>query len=192
MSRAFSLFALIGVLGCASSGPAYVPAEPAPEGARLTLVIEPDHNGWVVHTNRPVSVALFEVLPNRGVGLLYPDPSREEGELGAGVTRLDTGAGGLILRHRAAYLDPLGTGGLVGNQNLRLSEANAPITVVAFACECSLRLDALAEPGGPRELLSSFSGLNVPTALAELREVILPSPDVNWTSTQYYLNPGGE
>lgn len=180
-----------GVLGCASGGPTYAPAEPDPEGAPLTLLIEPAHSGWAVHTNRPVSVALFEILPNRGVGLLYPDPNREEGRLGAGVTWLVTGTGSVILRHRAAYLSPRGTGGLVGNQNQQVNETNAPITVVAFACECTLNLDTLAEPGGPREVLGVFAGMNVPTAVAGLQKEILPSTDVNWISTRYLMGQGG-
>ena len=197
MRRTLSLPAVVGILvcgivGCASGGPTYDPADPAPEGAPLTLQIEPDHNGWAVHTNRPVSVALFEILPNRGVGLLYPDPSREEGRLGAGVTWLVTGTGSVILRHRAAYLGPRGTGGLAGNQNHRVNETNAPITVVAFACECTLNLDTLAEPGGPREVLGVFAGLNVPAAVAGLQKEILPSTGVNWISARYLMGQGGE
>jgi len=182
---------LAGSAGCASGGPSYEPADPDPEGAPLSLRIEPDHNGWAIHTNRPVSVALFEILPNRGVGLLYPDPARDAGRIGAGVTWLVTGTGSVILRHRAAYLSPRGTGGLVGNQNQRVNEANAPITVVAFACECTLNLDTLAEPGGPREVLGVFAGMNVPAAVEGLRKEILPSGDVNWISARYLMGQGG-
>jgi hypothetical protein len=196
MKRILAFSVVVGAIAllagaCASGGPAYQPAEPDPEGAPLHLRIEPDHNEWAVHTNRPVSVALFEIVPNRGVGLLYPDPSREEGRIGAGVTWLVTETGSVILRHRAAYLSPTGTGGLAGNQNQRVHEANAPITVVAFACECTLNLDTLAEPGGPREVLGVFAGLNVPTAVAGLKQEILPSTDVNWISARYQLVPGG-
>lgn len=181
-----------GLAGCATGGRTYEPAEPDPEGAPLRIRIEPDHNGWAVHLNRPASVALFEILPNRGVGLLYPDPSAGEDRLGSGVTWLVTGTGSVILRHRAAYLSPRGTGGLVGNQNQRLNEANAPITVVAFACECDLNLETLAKPGGPREVLGVFAGMNVPAAVAGLQKEILPPGDVNWVSDRYLMGQGGE
>jgi hypothetical protein len=144
----------------------------------------------MVHTNRPVSVALFEILPNRGVGLLYPDPARDDGRLLAGTTRLATATGRVILRHRSAYLSPRGTGGLVGNRNLDLNQENAPITVVAIACDCTLRLDELAQPGGPSDVLGPFAGLNTPGAVAGLVEAILPSPDVEWISTRHFLGTG--
>ena len=141
---------------------------------------------------RPISlVAFFEIWPNRGVGLLFPDPAREDGRLQAGVTRLATETGPVLLRHRAAYLSPRGTGGLVGNSNLRLNQENAPITVVAIACECTLTLNKVAQPGGPQDVLGPFAGLNTPTAVAGLVEAIVPSPDENWISTRYFQGTGG-
>ena len=107
------------------------------------------------------------------------------------MTRVATATGRVILRHRAAYLSPRGTGGLVGNRNLELNQANAPITVVAIACECTLALDQLAEPGGPEEVLGPFAGLNTPAAVAGLVEAIIPSPDANWVSTRYFQGTGG-
>lgn len=182
---------LLGVFACASSGLVHIPEEAAPDGVTLSLEIEPYHNGWQIHTNKAVSVALFEIYPNRGVGLLFPDPAKGEGEIGAGITRVLTGTGRIILRHRAAYLSPRGTGGLVGNRNQALNEQNAPITVVAFACECDLNLEELAAPGAPEDVVGPFAGMNVPSAASKLLEAILPSPDESWVSTRYFLGMGG-
>jgi hypothetical protein len=191
MIRAAFVLALLGGVGCASSGLVHIPEEAAPDGVTLSLDIEPYHNGWQIHTNKAVSVALFEIYPNRGVGLLFPDPAKGEGEIGAGITRVQTGTGRIILRHRAAYLSPRGTGGLVGNRNLTLNQENAPITVVAIACECALDLEDLAEPSGPRDILGPFAGMNVPSASTKLLETVLPSPEENWVSTRYFLGMGG-
>ncbi len=183
MIRWTGMLAVVMALGCASSVPA--PADTPTTPRDLSIRIEPLTSGWVVHTNRPASVALFEIVPNRGAGLLFPDPAHQDGHLGAGSTRIVTEIGTVIRRHRSAYVPQRGGGGLVGSQNLDLFEANTPRVVVAVACECSLNLADLALPDGPAKVLGSFAAIDAQSAATRLIQAVLPSGDVTYALDRY-------
>jgi hypothetical protein len=180
----------VGLSACGSSGVAHTDA-PAPEGADLGITLERVPSGWMVHTTRPASVALVEIVPNRGAGLLFPDPLTGEGRLEAGTTRIVTKMGRVIGRHREAYLNEAGTVGMWGRDRRAIEDlyaSNAPPTVVAIACECALRLDALASPSGPSELLGPFASISAGSATQRLVAAVLPAQDVVYGLT-FVLDP---
>ena len=184
MARRLVVALLVGAMGCASAS--QEPNDgPAPPGDGLNVEVEALMSGWVVHTNRPASVALFEIVPNRGAGLLYPDPNKDREGVVDGSLRV-TGTGGVILRHRSAYAAKVGGGGLVGSQNLDLMAANTPTLVFAVACECDLNLAGLERPDGPVDLLGPFASLDAQTAARKLVEAVLPSADVIYTTSRYF------
>jgi len=182
----FLLFAFsCGVIGCASPPPAFIPEDPAPAAVALAMEIEMIQDDCTVRVNRPAQVALFEIVPGQGAGLLFPDPSREEGKVNAGTTRVFAGERRLILQHRNRYLQPWNAGGLVGRRSTVVDQATGPTVIVAVACECDLKLDALLAPDGPRTVLESFNRLDPLFAAEALTEAVLPSPDVSWVMARY-------
>lgn len=183
MNRRAAMLTVAAAFGCASSAAA--PGDTTAVPAELRVQIEPLTSGWLVHTSRPASVALFEIVPNRGAGLLFPDPARDDGHMDAGSRRIVTEIGSVIRRHRAAYLTQRGGGGLVGSQNLELFESNTPRVVVAVACECSLNLTDVARPNGPSEVLGPFVTIDAQTAATKLVQAVLPSGTVTYTVDRY-------
>ena len=165
MNRIALLSVLVGIAGCASGG-----AEPAGEEAELRVLIEPAVKGWTIRANRPASLALFEVYPHIGVSLLFPDPSREDGHIDAGETRILINPGGLVRQHRTAY-------------QLRASVSTR--VVLAVACECTFNFDAVARPDGLSELFGASPPQNAQVAAIRLIEEILPSPDVTYALARH-------
>ena len=169
-------FTLLGAMGCAAAE-----MEPNPAGDDLSVWIEPYTGGWIVRTNRPASVTLFEILPNRGVGLLFPDPAREDGHLSAGNTRIATETGGLIMAHRARY-----EGVTRGSGSLRRTITETyPRQVLAIACECILNLGDLTKPDGPTNLFGPSPGASPQSAAVRLIGAVLPSPDEPYAIARY-------
>lgn len=188
--RRFSVpLAVLALVGCGSPR-SVPPVAVAPSSDELSITIERVPAGWLIHTNRRASVAMFEILPNRGVGLLFPDAAEAESWVEAGSTRITTHAGGVVIgRHRAAYLPVPGTVGLWGRDREAvedLYEGNTPRTVVAIACECTLRLSDLAEGDGPSRLLGPFAAVTAGSATPRLISAVLPSPDVMYGATFAY------
>ncbi|HEY0969865.1 MAG TPA: hypothetical protein VGE02_02685, partial [Gemmatimonadales bacterium] len=73
--RTLSLVAAALTLGAAACLPSSSPrlSSSPGSGAMLDAVILPPHYGQVpIHLSKPAYVALFEVIPGRGVSLLYP------------------------------------------------------------------------------------------------------------------------
>ncbi len=175
----------LAVVGCAGGSSGAADPSAASPSADFSIQIEPLSSGWVVHTSRPASMAMFEIVPGRGAGLLYPDPGRDDGHLDAGSNRVVTEIGSVIARHRASYLSQRGGGGLVGSSNVDLYEANDPTVVVAIACECELDVSQLAQPDGPSEVLGHFASVNSRTAVDRLVRAVLPSGDVRWVMDRY-------
>jgi len=165
MNRAALLSVLVGIVGCASGG-----ADPAGEEAELKVLIEPAVVGWTIRVNRPVSLALFEVVPHSGVSLLFPDPSQEDGHIDAGVTRILINQGGLVRQQKAHY---------------QILASSSPRVVLALACECTFDLDAVARPDGLSKLFGSSPPQNPQVAAIRLIEEILPSPDVSYALARH-------
>src|SRR5688500_7706313 len=76
----------LALIGCSPGGMVVVRQPPAPAPVPVPVVVmEPleidvarPHNGKVfVQTNRPAYVAIFEIVPDRGVTLVYPQSSRQ-------------------------------------------------------------------------------------------------------------------
>lgn len=207
MNRFFLPLVLIGALGCASPPPAYVPEDPAPPGTNLAMEIQVIKGDWIVRVNRPAAVALFEIVPNQGVGLVYPEPSVESGNLDPGSTTVRVVDRRLLLLHRTRYLQPWNAGGIIrprrtvveedpGDQMRRgtvVDQATGPRVIVGIACECEMDLEAVIPPDGPRTLVGPFNGLNPHYAAETLVAAILPSMDVSWTMARYEydIQPSG-
>jgi len=67
MRRVVMALILLGAMGCAAAE-----MEPNPAGDDLSVWIEPYTSGWIVRTNRPASVALFEILMDPPICLARP------------------------------------------------------------------------------------------------------------------------
>ena len=181
--RILPVVATAMVVGCASSASESMDS-PAAAASELTVSIEPHSNGWFVHTSRAASIAVFEIVPNRGVGLVYPDPSREDGQVSAGSTRI-TETGAVIRRHRAAYLSPVGTGSLDAAQISSARNSTGAREVVVIACECSLDLEQLSTTRGPAEVVGSFASVDAPSAGARLIRAVLPPGTATYAVDRY-------
>lgn len=191
MRRSVVVTLLLATASCSSRGRETVPDVPAPVGSALSLDIQLVQDDWVVRVNRPAMVALFEIVPNRGAGLLFPEPGREDGKLAPGSTRVFAAERRLILAQRTRYLRPWNAGGLDHYRSTVVDQATGPTVVIGIACECQLRLDALSQPDGPREVLGTFNRLDPQFAARDLAEAVLPSEGVNWTTARYEYSSGG-
>jgi hypothetical protein len=83
--------------GLAACGPTYVvqsPRQPAPQRVPVPPRVEPlevsvvrsEDNRVLVQTSRPSYVAVFEIIPGRGVSLVYPAPYRPRDVTLTGLT----------------------------------------------------------------------------------------------------------
>src|SRR5262245_41508779 len=82
---------VVALAACVPSGPYTVvqnppPAPPPPAPTRRVVpveitVVRPDQGRLLVQTNRSAYVALFEIVPGRGVALLYPTSTRQRSVL---------------------------------------------------------------------------------------------------------------
>lgn len=163
------------VAGCASTG---VDTEEIAIPAGLSIQIEEEHGGFLINTDVPASVAVFEIVPGRGAALLYPDLEQTDGRLDAGPTRIAPLTGGMILRHRAQYAN-------IQQSRSGIQNLNEPAMVVAIACECDLQLTRMSESDGPRAVLGPFASVNTRTAAQKLAEAILPYPEAEWYMDRY-------
>ena len=77
----------LALVGAAACGPTYVvQSAPAPAPERVPLpprvaplevsIVRPEDGRVLIQTSRPAYVAVFEIVPGRGVSLVYPQPYR--------------------------------------------------------------------------------------------------------------------
>src|SRR5690348_11301739 len=77
----------VSAIGLSACGPTYVvqsPPQPAPQRVPVpprvqpleVNIVRPEDGRLLIQTSRPAYVAVFEVIPGRGVALVYPGPYR--------------------------------------------------------------------------------------------------------------------
>src|SRR5512133_4369976 len=84
-------FLTLALAGCSSGGTVIVRQPPPP--VAVPVVIEPlevdvtrPHNGKIyVQTNRAAYVAIFDIVPERGVTMIYPVSARQQRFVVAGL-----------------------------------------------------------------------------------------------------------
>ena len=85
----------IGLAGCSSGGGVTVVRQP-PRPMPVPIIVEPlevdvarPHNGKIyVQTNRPAYVAIFDIMPERGVAIVYPGSARQRRFVVSGLREL--------------------------------------------------------------------------------------------------------
>src|SRR5690349_7438050 len=77
----------LALVGTAACGPTYVvQSAPTPAPERVPVpprvaplevsIVRPEEGRVLIQTSRPAYVAVFEIVPGRGVSLAYPQPYR--------------------------------------------------------------------------------------------------------------------
>jgi hypothetical protein len=160
--------------------------QPGPRSGRairdvpLQARIVPDfggrQQGLAFTLNRPAHVALFEIIPGRGVGLMYPSLGRESDPLPSGFHRSILGAQNV----RWAY-----------QQGLAPSSRTQPRYYYLVASEWPLNTDRFV--GSPAALRSAlglrFASYSPSNVLEEIDRVIAPGVQGEWTSDVYVVWP---
>jgi hypothetical protein len=93
-SRARRALAAVGGAAC---GPTFVvqgPPQPAPQRVPVpprvspleVSIVRPEEGRVLIQTSRPAYVAVFEIVPGRGVALVYPGPMRSQNVTLTGLT----------------------------------------------------------------------------------------------------------
>lgn len=134
-------------------------------------------NQFSVQLNRPAYVAVFEILPGQGVGLLYPRYDGENAYLPAGYSYLDVTQGRLSYEWYSA--------------SLRGRYArNTPRFYFLVASKRPLRVSRF-QRGGDGALrsvlgLSAYSTIDYRTVMNDLVNAIVPNQPVSdWTTDVY-------
>lgn len=116
-----------------------------------------------VMTSRPAYVAIFEIVPGRGVGLLYPAYYGEDNSVQAGLNTI------LISRSRLYYREFLSYNGMGGQpmpRYLYMVASDAPLRLTQF----------IDSPGALRRTLGlqQFASLSPYSLMDQLSGMILP------------------
>lgn len=182
--RALSTLALVALL----SSCAALPAPPTPgldpaqyDGRPLRARIVNGGGQLMVNTSRPAHVAIFEIYPGRGVGLLYPAYRGERNFLSSGLNSI------FLTRSRSYYSyfqpTPLFTS----------ASRDSPRYLYMIASDAPLRLGSfLGSPGAlRRELgLSRFASGNPYGLMEDLAGLVLPYGEAgDWTDDVYAVWP---
>jgi hypothetical protein len=96
----FSSFLTLAAVGVAACGPTYVvQSTPQPAPQRVPVpprveplavnIVRPDDGRVLIQTSRPAYVAVFEIVPGRGVSLVYPRPYRPRDVMLTGLNWVD-------------------------------------------------------------------------------------------------------
>lgn len=137
------------------------------------------HDNLAVRLNRPAYVAVFEILPGRGVGLVYPTAGQADGFMSGGFIPLWRPSN----FYQASYLpDAFGY------------TAQAPRYLLLIASDEPLRVERFAR--SPMALRSTlgfqrFASWNPYSLMDDLAEAVLPAmvDDNSWTSDVYVQWP---
>lgn len=175
MRRPLAVLA-VSLLLAACAGRAGPPSGTSPGSRPLHARILPGHDGLAFSLNRPAHVAVFEVVPGRGVGLVYPSYPAQGEMLSSGFHRpLLSGS-----QFRWAYLStPVSP-----NQSryLYLVASERPLDIDAFVHSPT----ALRSTLGVRR----FAAWNPHALLDELDSLVVPaSLPGDWTSDLYAIWP---
>lgn len=175
MRRPLAVLA-VSLLLAACAGRAGPPSGASPESRPLHARILPGHDGLAFSLNRPAHVAVFEVVPGRGVGLVYPSYPAQDEMLSSGFHRpLLSGS-----QFRWAYLStPV--------------SPNQPRYLYLVASERPLDIDAFVHsPTALRSTLGvrRFAAWDPYALLDELDALVVPaSLPADWTSDLYAIWP---
>ena len=99
MRSPLALLAMLSIAACVGPGtytvvpqstPAPVVQRPAVSPMEVTIV-RPEAGKLLVQTNRAAYLALFEIVPDRGVALIYPTNARQQNMRMAGLSWLPIG-----------------------------------------------------------------------------------------------------
>lgn len=182
--RALSTLALVALLSSCAALPA-PPAEgmdPAQyDGRPLRARIVNGSGQLMVSTSRPAHVAIFEIIPGRGVGLLYPAYRGERNYLYGGLNSI------FLTRSRSYYSyfqpAPLFT----------TASRGSPRYLYMIASDAPLRLGSyLGAPGAlRRELGLTRFASSSPYGLADdLADLVLPYGAAgDWTDDMFVVWP---
>ncbi len=163
---------------------ASIPACAVPRSAELepsrvplqATIVAPIDRGFLLHVNRPAHVALFEVVPNQGVSLIYPWLIREDQPLESGSV--------------FALEAPLNPGRwLYRNVASPYGVVSQPRFIFLVASEAPLPIHSLqGSPSSLRKTLgySMFTSMNPYKVMDRLAEEVVPDvSDDEWSSDVY-------
>ena len=182
-----SLAAILGLtlVACSSGGITVIRPTPAPTPAPVVYVepleidIARPHQGKVfVQTSRAAYVAIFEIVPDRGVELVYPVSPRQRGFVIAGLREVPTWWEGSRVTYHAGW---------------STSRAYPGRYIYALASDEPLRIpDAAYRTGYLRDVLGSrvYQSANPYTTMRALaREFVPEVRDEEWAEDMYVLSP---
>ena len=182
-----SLAAILGLtlVACSSGGITVIRPTPAPTPAPVVYVepleidIARPHQGKVfVQTSRAAYVAIFEIVPDRGVELVYPVSPRQRGFVIAGLREVPTWWEGSRVTYHAGW---------------STSRAYPGRYFYALASDEPLRIpDAAYRTGYLRDVLGSrvYQSANPYTTMRALaREFVPEVRDEEWAEDMYVLSP---
>ena len=141
----------------------------------LAARIVPDGSWFGIQLNRPAYVAVFEILPGRGVAMVYPTYGREDAFFPHGYSALRTPNA-----RRYDWYDVSYSGRYQGSEPrfYFLVASRRPLRVSRFE----------RSPGSLRSVLgySAYSTLNYRTVMNDLVNVIVPpQSEDDWTTDVY-------
>jgi hypothetical protein len=182
-----SLTAIVGLtlVACSSGGVTVVRPAPVPTPAPVVYVepleidIARPHQGKVfVQTSRAAYVAIFEIVPDRGVELVYPVSPRQRGFVIAGLREFPIWWEGSRVTYHAGW---------------STSRAYPGRYIYALASDEPLRIpDAAYRTGYLRDVLGSrvYQSANPYTTMRALaREFVPEVHDEEWAEDMYVLSP---
>lgn len=197
MRRLASLFLAVAALGACA--PYYSPGGPYDRdrgrydddyygdgyygGAPLDARIVPGGGFFGVRLSDDAHVAIFEIVPGRGVGLLYPSYDSERGLFRAGHSNIHIGA--------PRYYDWYFANSATSPYGRVTSE---PRFFFMVASRRPLQNIGRFQrsPGALRSLLglSSYASLNTNTVMNDLVSAVVPAqPDEDWATDMYAIWP---
>lgn len=178
--RLLPILALAALLpACATVPPPGDMIHPAAfEGRPLRARIVNGNGHLMVNTSRPAHVAIFEIVPGQGVGLLYPAYRGESNYLSAGLNTI------FLSRSRSYYTYFQPSAGFRGPRYLYMIASDAP-----------LRLSTLTGPGAGGALrrslgMARFASSNPYSLMEDLSDMILSfGAPGDWTEDVYVIWP---
>ncbi len=182
--RALSTLALVALLSSCAVLPAPPTAglDPAQyDGRPLRARIVNGGGRLMVNTNRPAHVAIFEIYPGRGVGLLYPAYRGERNYLSSGLNSI------FLTQSRSyySYFEPapfFTSTSRGGARYLYMIASDAPLRLGSF----------LGAPGALRRSLgmSRYASGNPYGLMENLAELVLPYGEAgDWSDDVYVVHP---
>ena len=182
-----SLAAILGLtlVACSSGGITVIRPTPAPTPAPVVYIdpleieVARPHQGKVfVQTSRAAYVAIFEIVPERGVELVYPVSPRQRGFMVAGLREFPTWWEGSRVTYHTGW---------------STSRAYPGRYIYALASDEPLRIpDAAYRTGYLRDVLGSrvYQSANPYTTMRALaREFVPQVRDEEWAEDMYVLSP---